>query len=133
MDPLAKIREYLKARPHLHFEEGDKYISVKASNKEGFDVSFFGDGDEYTVSFDGWHQHFERSDIESALDCFGFGLSGKCRLRVSSRGGVDYKWTLEAFEDGKWVSYSTTSLLFFRFWRKKTVRYLSNSDPSPGN
>lgn len=75
-----------------------------ASSKDGFDVSFFDAGDEYAVSFDGWHQRFERSNIKSALGCFGFGLSGKCRQRVSSRGGFDYKWTLETFEDGNWIS-----------------------------
>ena len=128
MEPLAEIRERLRNRPDLHVVEEDKGIIVKAPSKHGFDVSFFDDGSEYTVSFDGWHEHFELADVARALDCFCFGLSDKCRLKVCSRGGYNYKWTLEAFEDGKWVAYSTTGLLFLSFWRKKTVRYLSNGN-----
>ncbi len=76
---------------------------------------------------EGWHAHFDATQIETALNCFAFGLSDTARLEVHSRGGRDYRWTLEVFEDGVWRPDSTTGLLFFRFWRMKTVRYLRNS------
>lgn len=124
---LDAIRRKLRGYPQLSVVDTGNSITVKAQTPEGFDVSFHSGDGEYTVSMEGWHAHFDASQIETALNCFAFGLSDTARLEVHSRGGKDYRWTLEVFEDGAWRPDSTTGLLFFRFWRKNTMRYLHNA------
>ncbi len=125
--PLDAVREKLRKYPQLSvMDEGDS-ITVEAQTPEGFAVSFHSSDGEYTVCMEGWHAHFDATQIETALNCFAFGLSDSARLEVHSRGGKDYRWTLEAFEDGVWRTDSTTGLLFSAFWRRKTVRYLRNA------
>ena len=126
MQPLEKIREKLSAHPELLVRDEGESLTITASQPHGFDVSFAQDDDGYVVSFGPWHEHFSQSDADSALECFAFGLSENSRLRVHSRGGVDYRWTLEALEDGSWRTYSTTCLLLFPYWRRRNVRYLQN-------
>lgn len=125
--PLDEIREKLRKYPYLLVVDDGDAITVKATTTEGFDVSFFCDGDGYTVGFAGWCELFSSVDPGSALECFAFGLSDSARVRVHSRGGMDYRWTLESLENGEWRKDSTTCLLFFPFWRKKTVRHLRNT------
>lgn len=133
MDPLTEIRTRLDKYPDLAVIDEENMITVSAKSGDGFDVWFSVDDDEYTVGFEGWHQHFEKDEVEDALSCFAFGLSNECRLKVVSRGGTPYKWAMEAMEDGKWVTYSTTALLWAPFWRKKAVNYLSNNILSAAN
>lgn len=77
-----------------------------------------------TISFEGWHEEFD--DTEEALNVFALGLSNECRLRECRRGSFAYKWTVEYLENGEWIEQSTTGLLLFPFWMKKSVRYLQN-------
>lgn len=97
-------------------------IEAKAG---GFPVSLVVVDDGFTVYFSGWHDTFKTEN--EALECFSFGLSEECRLEVEYRGSSETKWTMQAFENGEWVSDSTTGLLFRAFWRKQSVVYLSNS------
>jgi hypothetical protein len=125
--PLSAIREKLRGHPGLTAVETPDAITVVAATPDGFDVSLHcGDG-EYIVSMAGWHAHFDADETDRALDCFAFGLSDAARLRVERRGARDYRWTLEALTDGVWREDSVTGLLFFPFWRRKTVRYLCNA------
>ncbi|MEQ1513295.1 MAG: hypothetical protein ABL934_11535 [Lysobacteraceae bacterium] len=125
--PLDAIRSKLRRYPQLSVVDTGDSITVKAQTPESFAVSFHSGDGEYTVAMEGWHAHFDATQIETALNCFAFGLRDTSRLEVCSRGGKDYRWTLEVFEDGAWCPDSTTGLLFFRFWRMKTVRYLQNT------
>lgn len=126
LSPLDAIREKLRGYPQLSVVDAGDAITVKAA-AAGFDVSLHcGDG-EYIVCMEGWHAHFDSTQIDTALNCFALGLSDAARLRVHSRGGKDYRWTLETYEDDAWRADSTTGLLFFPFWRNKTVRYLRNA------
>lgn len=125
--PLDAIREKLRTYPQFSVIDEGASITVEARTPDGFDVSFHSGDGEYTVYMEGWHAHFDATQIDTALNCFAFGLSDTARLEVHSRGGRDYRWTLEAFEDGVWRTDSTTGLLFSAFWRKKTVRYLRNA------
>lgn len=124
---LDAIREKLLKYPQLSVVDKGDRITVEAQTPDGFAVSFDTAGDGYTVYMAGWHAHFDPSQIDTALNCFAFGLSDAARLKVHSRGGRDYCWTLEAFEDGEWRTDSTTGRLFFRFWRRSSVRYLRNA------
>jgi len=71
--------------------DGKSSITVKADSSKGFDVSFYDDKFEYTVFFEGWHEYFKKSESQNAINCFAFGLSDSCRIKVVSRGWVDYK------------------------------------------
>lgn len=127
MNPITEIKSRLQKYPDLTTEVRDRYISVKPNSADGFEVWFSDDEQEYTVGYDGWHQHFEKTEVEEALNCFAFGLSNECRLKVKSRGGKNYKWVMEALKNGEWVAYSTTGLFSFSFWQKAEVKYLSNN------
>jgi hypothetical protein len=76
------------------------------------------------VYFEEWHEGCPSE--ESALELFAMGLSDAVRLGVTSRGGRAYKWTAEFREGDGWRAYSTTGLLFCRFWRPPVFRYLQN-------
>ena len=124
MEPLAEIRTRLKKYPQARFEERSRSITVVPTESSGFPVSLEVTGGEYVVFFAGWHEHF--SSPQEALNCFGFGLSESCRLKVHKRGDFAHRWTVESQQNGTWVEDSTTGLLFFPFWRREAVVYLQN-------
>ncbi|MDA7428136.1 hypothetical protein PGB28_06680 [Primorskyibacter aestuariivivens] len=80
---LEKLEQYTGFTVDVHEDS----ISVTCQNPESFDVSIVADGDVYQVNFDGWHEHFDAE--QGALNCFAFGLSKECRLKVVSRGQMD--------------------------------------------
>ena len=123
MNAISEIKEELKKYPSLKFIVEDNTISITPEN--GFTVWLTEYENQWTVGYKGWHEEFE--DQESALKCLFFGLSSTCRLKVFKRGNMEYKWTMEAEENGQWVSYSTTCLLFIPFWRRRSIIYLSNN------
>jgi len=122
MDCINKIKEKFAKHPDLKWEFDGSTISVTPDN--GFTVWLTESEQCCTVGYNGWHEEF--SDKSEALNCFAFGLSEKCRLKVFTKGGIEYKWVMEALEDGRWVSYSTTALIFFPYWRKARISYLQN-------
>jgi len=78
------------------------------------------------VSFDdGWHEHFR--SFKEAVPCFLFGLTTKCRLITWTKGKMHYCWSVQAQEDGEWVTYDTTCLLIFPIWRRKRMLILQNN------
>ena len=109
----------------MRYESDGSSITVFADSDNGFDVNLTIDGgNSYMVSFDAWHEETESED--EALNLFALGLSNECRLKEYQRGKYSYKWTMELLEEGQWSEYSTTSLLLFPFWKKRSVRYLQN-------
>ena len=124
MDPLAEIRNRLTKYPQVRSEGGANSITVLPADDKGFPVTLVVAGSEYVVSFSGWHEHF--TDAKEALNCFAFGLSEDCRLKVQKRGNLEYRWTVESRSNGTWVEDSTTGLLFFPFWRRHQVEHLQN-------
>lgn len=127
ISPLDEIRKKLHKYPQLAVADDGNAITVKAQTAESFDVWFLCDGNGYTVGLAGWHESFSLAEPDRALACFAFGLSDSARIRVHSRGGMDYCWALEKLDVGEWRTDSITCQLFFPFWRKKTVRYLRNT------
>ncbi|GAB1267028.1 hypothetical protein NBRC116493_02810 [Aurantivibrio infirmus] len=122
MSTIDKIKEKLRKYPSLISKEEEGSISVTPPN--GFTVSLYESTDDYTVGYDGWHEEFASED--EALNCFAFGLSKECRLKIYSRGGMDYKWIVEYLHEGEWQADSTTGLIFFPFWRRLSVTYKYN-------
>lgn len=124
MPPIETIRAKLQRYPHLIYEQKENSITVAPDSPDGFPVSLQEDGGCFVVGFGGWHEHFD-SESE-ALNCFVFGLSDQCRLRVASRGSVDYRWTVQHLVNGRWCDESETGLLFFPFWRRRRERFHQN-------
>jgi hypothetical protein len=125
VDAIAELKRRLAGRPELVLtERPPDYIEVAAPVSGGFRVALAVEQAGYTVHFAGWHEHFESA--REALNCFTYGLLGKCRLRVLYRGSTAYKWTLEHFRDGRWVAEGTTGSILFPFWRRRREVILSN-------
>ena len=69
----------------------------------------------------------EFTDADSANRYILRGLSEYYRLRVASRGNVDYRWTIQYKELNGWIDGSTVGIFRYPFWKRKKVRYLQNN------
>lgn len=125
MNALNEIRQRLKKYPDLRYTDSDSSIVIEAPSPTGFSVSFNQSNNRSTVSFDGWHETFDSE--REALNCFAFGFSDQCRLKVHLRGTFAHKWTLEHRTDEGWTEDSTVGLLVFPFWGSPSIVYLQNS------
>src|SRR5262249_26725421 len=111
---ISRIREKLTRHPGVTFNARERFLEIPAQKPTGFQVWAEEGQNRYTIGFEGWHEEF--TDVGEALNCFAFGLSTACRLRVFRRGGMDYKWQVLHEVDGRWVVDSETGLLLFTFW-----------------
>ena len=125
MDTIEKLIDFLKQYPFIKYEHRQDAIRVFPSSEKGFEVALLVRPESYTVCFALWHTEF--TDEQMAMNGFMNGLSDGCRLRVTSRGGVDYRWSLEIREAGGWIVGSTVGLVRHPFWKKKITRYLQNN------
>jgi hypothetical protein len=125
MSLIDDIKARLSKYPNARYECTGSYISVFPSSDNGFTVELSVNHVSYTVSFNGWHEEFQKED--EALECFAFGLSDECRLRECRRGDFAYRWTVESKQNGNWVADSETGLFLFPFWKPKKVYYLQNN------
>lgn len=125
MSVIDKIKAKLENYPQVRYEADSNNIHVFPTTNEGFTVWLnIDDRGVYTVNFDGWHEHFDNE--EEALNCFAFGLSNKCRLKVQLRGNFPHKWTVEYKQGEGWVEDSTHALLVSPFWKPERIVYLTN-------
>jgi hypothetical protein len=125
MGCIAKIVNRLRDHPELSFRVERDTITVLPKDANGFEVWLQEANGSYVVGFDGWHEPFQTE--EEALNCFAFGLSGSCRLKVVSRGAFAHRWTVESKTDTGWQEDSTTGLLIFPFWRRPRIVYRTNA------
>ncbi|MCP3872874.1 MAG: hypothetical protein GY699_06930 [Desulfobacteraceae bacterium] len=124
MSAIEIIKGKLKKYPQLKYQvEGNK-ISVEPSLATGFSVWLIENDPGFTVGFDGWHEEFDSQD--EALNCFGFGLSDECRLKIVMSDNMPCSWTVQSKNGDEWQDDSTTGLFLIPFWKKKKVKYLSN-------
>lgn len=123
MGTLEDVAQRLAARSIPHELEGATLV-VRPRDEHGFTARLECRGGHGAVSFEGWHEHFD--DARDAASCFVFGLTARCRLRVTRRWGRACAWALESMEDGVWQEDSETGLLLVPFWAKKSFEYLQN-------
>jgi hypothetical protein len=121
---ISHIKEKLQKYPHVTYTTTEGHLEIPAQSPTGFRVWIHERADGCSVGFDGWHEEF--TDADEAVNCFAFGLSTACRLRVFSLGSADYKWQVLHKVDGQWVADSETSLFVFPFWRGSVQRDLQN-------
>ena len=99
-------------------------LEVLCTNPDSFPVSIQETGDAFQVKFGGWHETF--SSQHEAFNCFAFGLSTACRLKVILRGRTECAWTVQSLEDGDWEDDSTVGLLVIPFWRRPSFAFRQN-------
>jgi hypothetical protein len=121
---ISRIKDKLQKYPHITYTSTEGHLEIPAQSPTGFCVRIHERADGYTVGFDGWHEEF--TDADEALNCFAFGLSSACRLRIFSHCGADYKWQVLHKVDGQWVVDSETGLFVFPFWQESVQRDLQN-------
>jgi hypothetical protein len=112
---IDRARHRLSAFPDVQFEATPTAIHVPAPGAQGFSVSLRIEGARFIVRYDGWSQTFGRA--EDAYDCFEFGLSDSCALRVTLRGETACRWQIEKREYGLWVPGRTVRRRWVPFWR----------------
>jgi len=125
MGAVQRIVEWLHRYPELIYRVDDGVVTVEPPTDYGFPVSLTERPGEWVVSFGGWHERFTSED--EALNCFAFGLSDQCRLRVHYRGAFPYRWTVEVRTGDGWQADSTTGMLLFPFWRRSRIEYRQNT------
>ena len=115
----------------LHAMEGvvcdasaDRLVVPPASD-DGFQVGLRVVHDrEFVVTFEGWHHTFDRA--EDAYDCFEYGLSDNCRLKITLRGDRAVAWQVERREYGMWCPGHMDRRRTLAFWRPRRVVYRQN-------
>ncbi len=122
---ISRIEETLQKYPSITYTAGLRHLEVPAQTRKGFRVWIQQQARHYTVGFEKWHKGF--TNAESAFNCFLFGLSGACRLRAWSCGGVDYKWQVQRRLGGRWITDSETGMFLYPFWGKRRERFLQNN------
>jgi hypothetical protein len=115
----------LRARS-VPFESSEEEIVVAPASEAGFLVGLRMVHDrEYRVRYDAWERVFDRA--EDAYDCFEYGLSDSCRLRITLRGDLPVAWHVEKREYGMWVpGHHPLRRRFIPFWRRARVVYRQN-------
>ena len=121
---ISRIKEKLEKCPPVTYTATEGFLEIPAQSPAGFRVWIQERSGGCTVGFEGWHEEF--TDADEALNCFAFGLSTACRLRVFRCRGADYKWQVLIHMDGQWVADTETGLLFPTFWLPKKQRDLQN-------
>jgi hypothetical protein len=109
----------------VRYEAGADFIRVLPTRPVGFPVKIeWVWGTHFTVFLDGWHQDFD--SYEEAVRCFTLAVSGHYRLKTRSKGGFRFRWTVEYWDGSDWVEDSTSTDLFYPFWKPTSTNYLRN-------
>ncbi len=124
MNVIERIIHILKCYPEVRYEFRSDAIRALAADASGYEVALLMQPQPcYTVCLATWHMEF--ADENSAIGTFLGGLTEVYRLKVSSRGGRDYRWTIQ-YRDYGYSDGSTVVTFNFKFWRRKKIRYLQN-------
>jgi hypothetical protein len=119
----------LSSHPSVPSKQTHEHVWVCPRDKSGFPVGIHDRGRQFTIYHSFWHQDFE--DPNKAVTCFMFGLTAAERLKVVARGNKEHRWEVETCVDGNWASIDRVGLIFFPFWRRPRIRYLSTLASRP--
>jgi hypothetical protein len=141
MNVIEEIKLRLQKYPYVKYDISPNEVRIYPTSETGFTVSLIERAGHYTVNFNSWHEEY--LDADAALNCFAFGLSDRCRLRVTYRGQFPQEWLVEEKDEDNewypcdWIGCNTTGMFFLQFWLKKSYKYLQNdlikTDESAGN
>jgi hypothetical protein len=116
----------LRAIDGVVFDASEDSIFVATGAPDGFDVRLTMVHDrEFVVWYDRWQHTFDRA--EDAYDCFEYGLSDSCRLKITLCGDRPVAWQVEKREYGMWVpARHVTTSRSLAFWRPRRSVYRQN-------
>ncbi len=122
---LDQLIDKFSNHPGLKTEHVDNTFAILPRDETGFRLWIREEkGRKFTVGFDRWQETF--NDATQALACFALGLSKDCRLKVFSRLGARYHWTLQQFQGGLWVDGSEYKEKIVSIWPFRKTEYLQN-------
>ena len=122
---LEQLIDKFSNRPGLKTDLTGNTFSIIPSELGGFKLWIREDkGRKFTVGFDQWQETF--NDATQALACFALGLSKDCRLKVASRLGARYQWTVQQYVGGLWVDGSVHVEKIVSIWPFRKIEYLQN-------
>ena len=122
---LEQLIDKFSNRPGLKTDLTGNTFSIIPSDPSGFKLWIREDkGRKFTVGFDRWQETF--NDATQALACFALGLSKDCRLKVVSRLGARYHWTVQQYVGGLWVDGSVHVEKIVSIWPLRKIEYLQN-------
>jgi hypothetical protein len=122
---LDQLIDKFSSHPGLKTEQVDNTFAILPRDETGFRLWIREDkARKFTVGFDRWQETF--NDATQALACFALGLSKDCRLKVYSRLGARYHWTLQQFQGGLWVDGSEYKEKIVSIWPFRKTEYLQN-------
>ena len=122
---IGEILEVLEKCPLAQYEQGEDSVRVLPGSPEGFEVLIEQIWENhYSVTYGGWHEDFY--SLEEALGCFFLGLSNHCRLKVCSKNGKPFRWTVEYWTDPDWRKRSTKATWSRWILTPAVTAYLQN-------
>ena len=127
LEPLmiGEILEVLEKCPLVQLEHGKDFVRVLPGCPEGFEVHIDQIWENhYSVTYGGWHEDFY--SLEQALGWFFLGLSNHCRLKVCSKDGKPFRWTVEYWDEPNWRKRSTKTTWSHRILTPAVTVYLQN-------
>ncbi len=126
---LEDFKERLDRYPTIPWREEDSCIWIDPKSDSNFSVAVYIDEWRALTRCEGWNEPFD--DLDDLVQRFLFVLSPKARLKVESKGGRDFRWTLQSRPGRHWKTESRTSSLFYPYWKETKVRYLQNTFEAP--
>jgi len=123
---IDRAARTLRAIDGVAFDATQDTITVPPPAADGFLVRLrMVDDRQFVVWYDRWEQTFDRA--EDAFDCFEYGLSDSCRLKIVLRGDTPIVWHVEKREYGMWVPGNhPRKARSLAFWRQRSVVYRQN-------
>ena len=122
---VGEILAVLEKCPLAQYELGKDLVRVLPATPDGFEVVIEQIWENhYSVTYGGWHEDFY--SLEEALECFFLGLTNHCRLKVCSKDGNPFRWTVEYWDDPNWRKRSTRATWSHRILTPAVTAYLQN-------
>ena len=135
---IEVAKRFLDMHPHVNHEwsidddEDHCVLDFPKMDESGFDIHVEVDSEEVAIYCEGYHDHHqlegEPNDFANHVVGFLYDLlTSLMRVREYCAGGFPYKWSLECREGDAWVPESTTGLLFYNYFGRKTESFFQNS------
>jgi hypothetical protein len=123
------LKQRLRLYPGVQFMASDSAIKILEPNPNGFALVLIRKSHTWRIQFEGWRCHL--SHASEAVELVLRALEGEYRLRIVSRAGVAYEWSLQRKVEGDWQTYRTVvrhSLArILSVWGGKCVSYKQNA------
>jgi len=122
---VREILEVLEKCPLAQYALGKDLVRVLPATPDGFEVVIEQIWENhYSVTYGSWHEDFY--SLEEALGCFFLGLTNHCRLKVCSKDGNPFRWTVEYWDDPHWRKRSTKATWSHRIFTPEVTAYMQN-------